>query len=151
MLQPTPDVAAEFSLGDLLDATLKTQSDKNSLCMRDIEVFSDGSGGRCNLELKSFPFQAQVQFYFGVPSLSEFSDQLRALEVSLLGKARLGNLYEEPYLEFEGDGHGHITVSGTLQVSGNHTQQLDFEFGTDQTALGTFAHELKDASRYAII
>jgi hypothetical protein len=106
--------------------------------MRGIEVFSDGSGGCCELELKSFPFQALVTFFFDDPSLSEFSDRLRALEFSLLGSARLGNLYEEPYLEFVGNGRGQIKVSGRLQVSGDHIQQLDFEFSTDQTALGSF-------------
>lgn len=133
-----------------MDATLFTQSDTNSLVMRDIQVFSDDSGGRCNLELRSSPFQAQIEFFFDSPNLSEFADQLKALEFSLLGSARLGNLYEDPFIEFEGDGRGHIRVSGRLQVSGDHSQQLDFEFSTDQTALGTFVHELKDASRYAI-
>ncbi|MES2048489.1 MAG: GNAT family N-acetyltransferase [Pseudomonadota bacterium] len=128
-----------------MDATLKTQSEENSLSMHDIEIFSDGSGGRCDLNLRSLPFQAQITFYFDCPSLSEFADQLRALEFSLIGTARLGNLYEEPYVEFEGNGRGGVKVSGRLQVSGDHIQQLDFEFSTDQTALGSFIYELKEA------
>jgi hypothetical protein len=113
--------------------------------MLDIEQFSDDSGGVCNLDVQSSPFQAQIKFFFDNPSLLKFIDQLKNLENSLSGKARLGNMYEDPYIQFEGNGRGHVTVSGKLQVSGDHSQQLEFEFRTDQTALGPFIHELETA------
>jgi len=39
---------------------------------------------------------------------------------------------------------GHVIVEGTLQVYGDHMQRLEFEFRTDQTALGPFIKELAD-------
>jgi hypothetical protein len=54
-------------------------------------------------------------------------------------------MYEDPYIQFEGNGRGHVTVSGKLQVTGDHMQQLEFEFRTDQTALGPFIQELEAA------
>jgi len=44
--------------------------------MRDVRLFDDASGGRCNLHVQSHPFRAQVEFYFDDPSLSAFVDQL---------------------------------------------------------------------------
>lgn len=126
-----------------MDAELFTQSETCSLLMRGIELFCDGSGGHCQLDVKSHPFQGQVVFFFDNPSLIEFADQLAELERTLLGRVRLGNVYEDPYIEFEGNGRGHVVVRGTLCVTGDHMQQLDFEFKTDQTALGPFIHQLR--------
>lgn len=55
----------------VLDAKLYTQSDINGLRMLDIEQYSDDSGGVCNLDVQSSPFQAQVKFFFDNPSLLE--------------------------------------------------------------------------------
>lgn len=125
-----------------MDVNLYTQSEANGLQMRDVSLFDDGSGGRCTLHVQSSPFQALVEFFFDDPSLSAFVEQLKSLENTLEGQARLGNTYEDPYIRFVGNGMGHVIVDGVLQVSGDHMQRLEFEFRTDQTALGPFIQGL---------
>ncbi|WP_156226476.1 hypothetical protein, partial [Herbaspirillum chlorophenolicum] len=97
-----------------MNATLITNSELNSLCMQDIRIFEDDSGGVCRLDLRSSPFQAQIDFFFDNPVFPDFVAQLERLKDSLVGKARLGNCHEEPFIQFEGDGLGHILVSGKL-------------------------------------
>lgn len=126
-----------------MNATLLTNSEQNFLEMRDIRVYGDNSGGACVLNLKSSPFQAEIDFFFDYPSLSTFSDQLEFLQKSLVGTAKLGNLHENPYIQFDGDGRGHISVSGKLCSTASRMQHLTFEFETDQTALTPFIDELR--------
>lgn len=127
-----------------MDATLITNSERHFLCMQDIRIFGDDSGGVCRLDLRSSPFQAQIDFFFDSPALSDFVTQLERLKEHLIGKAWLGNDHEELFIQFDGDGLGHILVSGKLLDSTcGRMQQLAFEFQTDQTALMSFIGDLK--------
>ena len=130
-----------------MDASLDTQSDSGSLAMRAIDIFSDGSGGSCNLEITSLPFTASISFFFDFPTLPEFVDNLILLEKTLSGEAKLGQNYEEAYICLQGNGRGAIRVSGLLAVYSEHTQELRFSFKTDQTALGKFIADLKEIIR----
>lgn len=125
-----------------MDAALATNSELCGLLMKDIALFSDGSGGGCDLELTSGPFSAKKRFFFEHPTLESFAESLAAIHQWLAGEARLGLIYEEDHLLFRGDSQGHVYVSGLLIDSG---QSLRFEFTTDQTALGPFIVELKKA------
>lgn len=127
-----------------MDAVLHTQSKSCGFNMRDIEIFPDGSGGVCNLEVISTPFFGEIRFFFDYPSLPEFIENLNVIEHTLSGEAKLGQLYEEPYVMFRGVGLGHITVSGFLAEHTEHTQKLHFSFTTDQTALGPFINSLRE-------
>jgi hypothetical protein len=89
------------------------------------------------------PFTAtSFRFYFDSPPLAEFVERLAHVERTLVGEAKLGQLYEDSYVSFTGDGLGHVTVSGLL-VEGVPTQRLQFSFTTDQTALGPFIADLQ--------
>ena len=127
-----------------MDAVLATHSKTHALAMRDIKLFADGSGGMCSLDLISTPFTAATGFTFDYPPMTDFIERLAALQESLVGEARLGQQYEEPFVLFSGDGRGHITVSGVLGDYGDHIQRLEFEFTTDQTALGPFVQDLRN-------
>jgi len=123
-------------------ATLFTQDEDDGLEMHDIKHHGDKPGGSFELDLRSSPFQAQIKFYFDDSTLRDFIKNLKKLEESLRGKVRLGNIYEQPYVQFEGNGMGHITVSGKLVSNDHWMQKLDFNFKTDQTALGPFIKDL---------
>jgi len=114
--------------------------------MRNVELFADDSGGVCNLEVVSTPFSASTRFFFDVPSLGVFIENIAVIERTLSGEAKLGQEFEEPYVLFRGNGRGHITVSGLLIDSTEHMQKLQFSFKTDQTSLGPFIASLRKVS-----
>lgn len=130
-----------------MNSELRTNDDTCSLCMVNIEIFPDLSGGTCCLEVISIPFRASVQFFFDWPPLNQFVEQLAAIEQSLSGEATLGQQYEDPYIKFVGNGRGHIVVSGLLTEYGDHTQKLQFSFTTDQTAIGPFIRGLRSVGQ----
>jgi len=129
-----------------MDAILNTQSENCALSMKEIKIFADGSGGVCELEVLSSPFSAAITFFFDYPYLNEFVNALESIEETLLGEAKLGQKYEDPYIYFYGNGFGHVLVSGLLSICGEHTQKLEFSFKTDQTALKQFIIGLRKAS-----
>ncbi|RYX80048.1 hypothetical protein EON83_30285 [bacterium] len=126
-----------------MDARLSTFDQSNALAMRNIELFSDGSGGQCLLDVASHPFSAQFSFIFDTPTLAEFIQQLNAIYASLCGQAKLGQQHEDSYLLFQVNRQGHLTVSGQLNVSAEHWQNLKFSFSTDQSVLPSFISELE--------
>jgi hypothetical protein len=93
----------------------------------------------------SLPFRGVTQYYFDFPPLPEFIEKLEAIERTLVGEAKLGQLYEESWVMFEGDGKGYIAVSGLLVDYGARIQKLHFSFTTDQTAPGPFIRGLAEA------
>ena len=129
-----------------MDAILNTQSENCALSMREIEIFSDGSGGVCELEVLSSPFSGAITFFFDHPYLNEFVNALESIQETLVGEAKLGQQYEDPYIYFHGNGLGHVLVSGLLCIYGEHSQKLEFSFKTDQTALKQFITGLHKAS-----
>ncbi len=126
-----------------MDASLTTHSDQHQLAMKNIELFGDGSGGSCVLGVVSFPFSASASFFFDYPLIGEFVSALEELSAKLVGEAKLGQQFEEPYFSLRGNGRGQIVVSGVLTVAAEHSQRLEFEFVTDQTSLPPFISDLK--------
>lgn len=94
----------------------------------------------CTVELRSGAFQATAEFWFDRVSLENFAHSVTEVQISLRGECRLEYRYEEPYIALSGDGLGHITVSGMLL---DRSQQLKFQFTTDQTVLPQFAETLR--------
>ena len=126
-----------------MSAELLTQNHHRRLMMDKIELYRDGSGGHCLLEVVSAPFSASFSFYFDNPPFTEFVRCLETIHRTLAGEARLGNNHEDPYISFRGDGRGHITVSGLLVVYDEHSQKLAFSFESDQTSLPSFISDLR--------
>ena len=100
-----------------------------------VNVYSDG-------------FCASTSMDIDIRELAVFSEKLCQVYDTLSGEARI----EEPYglhmyLQFIGDGKGHISVKGLLhggnRVGNEHT--LEFENSIDQTELRAFCFALRDA------
>ena len=100
-----------------------------------VNVYSDG-------------FCASTSMDIDLRELAVFSEKLCQVYDTLSGEARI----EEPYglhmyLQFIGDGKGHISVKGLLhggnRAGNEHT--LEFENSIDQTELRAFCFALRDA------
>jgi hypothetical protein len=130
-----------------MDVVLRTNAENTGLNLRCVELYRDGSGGGCLLEVKSGPFAAKVQFFFDAGPWRAFLRDLDALNESLSGEAKLGLDFEEPFIAFRGDGRGHIQVSGLLIEHSAHSQRLEFSFVADQTALAPFLSDLREVAR----
>ena len=108
-----------------------------ALELSQIERFDDGSGWRSRLTLRSHPFGcSDYDCYFN--GLEQFAKKLRRMYESLSGTARLGQTYEQEYIEFSMHARGRLTVAGFLAVYGDNTQELKFSFGVDQSYLPPF-------------
>ena len=64
-------------------------------------------------------------------------EELQELKDTLTGKAELKEPYSwDPFLIFEGDGRGHIHISGSItSQNSDWLQELNFENEIDQTFL----------------
>jgi hypothetical protein len=98
---------------------------------------------RCLLWVRVINFAAGIDFVFGRYELEPFIRDLELLNQSLKGRAKFKPDCEDSSIQLEGDGLGHIKVSGTLIQGGPDTQRLEFEFRTDQTCLAPFIRDLK--------
>jgi hypothetical protein len=103
----------------------------------------DDEGYKCQLNLMSKPFAAEIEFWFDLVSAKGVVKCLENIHEKPREEAKLGFRYEQPYIQFKGDGLGHIEVSGLL-VDGPPFQRLEFTFQSDQTLISGFLAELKD-------
>lgn len=118
-----------------MDIVLQTNSENPVFSFRDVERFDDGSGYATRLEIRSGWVSVDYPFHFEPQCLGKFLTALESLDRTLAGTARLKPLYEEQFVEFQGNGQGHITVRGELVEDGVRQQRVHFAFGTDQTCL----------------
>ena len=125
-----------------MDIALATGITNEALELRDCRRLDDRDYS-CMLLVRSGPFSAEIAFYFEAHALKSFLAALEALNKSLKGRARLKLEHEDPYIELEGDGQGHIKVRGKLLQTGAEFQTLEFEFTSDQTCLPPFVEALK--------
>ena len=123
-----------------MDTHLSTNTPGASLSFRTLKRYSDGSGYYTVLAVESDPFAASLPFSFEPHSLDVFLRELRDLNETLLGTATLKPMWEPQILRLEGDGRGHISVSGELLFS---AQQLRFAFETDQTCLARLIRDVE--------
>jgi hypothetical protein len=103
----------------------------------------DDEGFKCELDLISGPFTAHIEFWFDISSASEVLKYLEKIHENPRAEAKLAFRYEQPYIQFKGDGLGHIEVSGLL-VDGPPFQRLEFTFQSDQTLISEFVTDLRD-------
>ena len=118
-----------------MDIELVTNQPEETLRLNGIERYSDGSGFRAVLEVRSRGFEVSAPFYFEPHPLGRFLDDLIAMDRSLTGSAKLKPLYEDPFFELTVTRRGSIVVRGEVFEHSEHSQHLKFEFETDQTVL----------------
>ena len=92
-------------------------------------------------------FSAVTDMDVDIKQLIRFTDDLTELYNTLKGVAKIQEPYDmQQFIEFSGDGKGHIYISGKLNSFGQNgsTQELKFENSIDQTSLPKFISNLSD-------
>lgn len=130
-----------------MDIELRTQSQDTALALRDVRPFREGQGFgfECNLEVRSRGFAATIPFVIEHEPVTNFLTQLDRIDRDVRGQALLKPVFEDPYIEFEVLRTGHVKVRGSLIVHSEMTQEMRFEFATDQTVLRPFLEDLHRA------
>jgi len=120
--------------------TLLTNDEDKSLVLSQFEIFGGGSF-KCKVTLKSRRFGYDGCLYFDNGVL--FIEALESMAIKLKGRAELKEDYSDHLLKFEVTNLGHVIVSGLFVEYSEHSQNMSFEFKTDQTCLLPFANSLK--------
>lgn len=92
-------------------------------------------------------FSAVADMDVDIKQLIAFADDLTKLYNTLKGVAKIQEPYGmQQFIEFSGDGIGHIYISGKLNSFGQNgsAQELKFENSVDQTCLPKFISNLSD-------
>jgi hypothetical protein len=118
-----------------------SSGDKDKIELSRFEILAD-EGYKCQLSLVSGPFTADIEFWFDISSAKEVVTCLEHIYDKPRAEAKLAFRYEQPYIQFKGDGLGHIEISGLLTY-GPPFQRLEFTFQSDQTLVSPFVDELK--------
>jgi hypothetical protein len=118
-----------------MDIELRTNQPEETLRLGNIARFADGSGYGTVLHVRSRGFEVSAPFYFEPQTLGRFLDDLVAMDRSLTGSAKLKPLFEDPFIELTLTPKGSVVVRGEVFEHSEHSQQLKFEFETDQTVL----------------
>jgi len=98
-----------------------------------------------NICVESCGFCGKAIMDIDVKEFAKFSVQLSEIYTTLTGKAKIQEPFgQKQFLEFTGDGMGHIAVCGFICGESCFCQKLHFENMIDQTNSKDFAKELKD-------
>jgi hypothetical protein len=98
-----------------------------------------------SVSVQSAVWSGKLRAEFSAGELRQFGMEIERLYKELNGRAELRPM--ESFLEmiFEGDGLGHIQVSGTACDRLGSGTRLEFEFEMDQTQLPSIARALLQA------
>ena len=103
------------------------------------------------VKLSGEGYNISTVMHVDIYDLAAFADALCTLRETLNGRVLLEESPEsEAYLLFEGDGRGHITVSGRLLAGDGEDDRLwsAFRFAGDQTMLPAAEQMREDLSEY---
>lgn len=119
----------------------------------DIQVFENDisfpTNTIMNIDVESCGFCGNTTMDIDVKELAKFGVQLSEIYISLKGKTKIQEPYgQKQFVEFIGDGVGHVSVCGMISNETTFSQKLCFENQIDQTILKDFANELKE--KYSI-
>ena len=102
-----------------------------------------------NISVESCGFYGSTTMDIDAKELAKFGVKLSEIYISLTGRTKIQEPYgQNQFVEFIGDGVGHISVCGMISNETTFSQKLCFENQIDQTILKDFANELKE--KYSI-
>lgn len=111
-----------------------------------------GSNTILSVCVSSSGFSATATMDIDIKRLPFFCNELKNVYDSLNGKARLQEAFGDQYIEFCGDGKGHIGIAGQLESNGSDgfSQKLQFENRIDQTFLPAFLASLNSLANHYV-
>src|SRR6476660_10605930 len=112
---------------------LDTNDPEGVLRLSGVERFSDGSGYKCRLEVRSRGFQCDRDFYFDRSSLGQCVESLDQMVAGAVTSATLKGQFEDDCVRLRQNELGHVWVEG--EIFDHPCQHLRFAFRTDQTVL----------------
>lgn len=95
-----------------------------------------------NVSVQSAVWTGKLRAEFMAGELRRFGLEIETLYKELDGSAELRPIENFLEMSFEGDGRGHINVSGTACDRLGSGTRLEFEFELDQTQLPSIARAL---------
>ena len=138
-----------------MNNTVLLESESFSLSL-DFEVFESDISYPSNtiltVSVSSAGFSASTTMDIDIKRLPFFCNELKNVYDSLNGKARLQEAFGDQYIEFCGDGKGHIGIAGQLESNGSDgfSQKLQFENRIDQTFLPAFLASLNSLANHYV-
>ena len=118
------------------------QSTSDHVIIKRVSAPNNERWFHASVSVQSAVWNGNLRAEFMAGELNQFGLEIERLYKELKGKAELRPI--EPFLEmtFEGDGRGHILVSGTACDRLGTGTRLVFEFELDQTQLPNIAKAL---------
>jgi len=101
-----------------------------------------GYDSRVVLEIKSRNFYVKETFYTSTGELFEFAEELKVANEKIKGTVQFRSY--EGNLEFSlaYDSHGHIAIKGQFSDQNECSNELQFEFNSDQSFLNNTLNEI---------
>jgi hypothetical protein len=107
----------------------------------------DGNWLTTSIEFQVGDFSGQINAALRTNELAEFRAQLVTLYETLKGEARLDSIEDWLAMTFEGDGAGHVSVSGAMRDQPGVGNTVQFTFNLDQTYLPSILDQLEEIDR----
>lgn len=98
---------------------------------------------KANVEIKSGNFQALSSLYTLTGELFQFYEFLQKANGLLNGKVIYRNYEQNLFVTVTYDNQGHVTIEGTFSEENEFSNNLDFEFRSDQSYIKDTLQELR--------
>jgi len=89
-------------------------------------------------------FSINRTLYFDDYYLDSFKTNLKIMQNTSEGKARLGHQFEDEYIELTINKMGHVLVKAEFFEHSEHSQSIKLEFKTDSTCLESLIKEVNN-------
>jgi hypothetical protein len=109
----------------------------------DATDYDDGNWLEAVVELRVGQFSARFPLTIRADEVLGFFREAKQLHQQLSGTATFVTMEEQLYLHLEGDGIGHIAVTGNAQDVAGTGNRLDFKMYLDQTYLWSLVSDLE--------
>lgn len=121
---------------------LTTNDTEKLLVLENIERFSDGSGLKALLRVRSGWLGFEHDFHFSEQYLADAVSTLETMSRGEHGIAKLSGTWEPDYLCLELSDLGHVEVTGEIGAGDSGNQVVRFCFQTDQTVIPPLLRDL---------
>jgi len=101
----------------------------------------------CAITIKVDRFSGDITADYEDRDFVKLQSDLTKLHETLSGTAILYHRDEQFVLQFEGDGLGHITISGTALAYPTYGNKLDFSLAIDQSYLPALITQLQNINK----
>jgi hypothetical protein len=121
---------------------LATNDADKLLVLEDIERFSDGSGWKALLRVRSGWLAFEHDLYFSEKHLASAISSLATMSRNGHAIAKLTGTWEPDFLCLELHTLGHVEVRGEIGHGDSWKQIVRFSFQTDQTVIAPLMRDL---------